>query len=104
YYQLTLEPGTPFHHRPPSRPDDDTIADIFERSATQLRAAGLQQYEVSAWAETGAACFHNRNYWQFGDYLAIGAGAHAKVTLADGHIMRTTRQPGPNTYMQTAGS
>src|SRR5699024_1009869 len=75
YYQLTLEPGTPFHHRPPARPDDDAIADIFEHSADLLRAAGMQQYEVSAWAMPGHACRHNRNYWQFGDYLAIGAGA-----------------------------
>src|SRR5699024_5338748 len=102
--QLTLEPGTPFHHRPPARPDDDAIADIFEHSADLLRAAGMQQYEVSAWAMPGHACRHNRNYWQFGDYLAIGAGAHAKLTLGDGHIMRSSRRPGPQAYMQAAGS
>ncbi|HLQ85924.1 MAG TPA: radical SAM family heme chaperone HemW [Salinisphaeraceae bacterium] len=104
YYQLTLEPGTPFYHRPPPRPDDDTIVDIFEASAATLAANGYQQYEVSAWARPGAACRHNRNYWTFGDYLAIGAGAHGKLTGADGSIRRSTRQRWPRAYMQLAGS
>src|SRR5699024_3426735 len=104
YYQLTLEPGTPFYHRPPERPDDDTIADIFAHSAAALSAAGYAQYEVSAWAQPGAHCRHNSNYWSFGDYLAIGAGGHAKLTAADGSITRTARQRWPRAYMQVAGS
>src|SRR5690625_1731095 len=104
YYQLTLEPGTPFHHRPPARPDDDTLADIFERSADAMRRAGYRQYEVSAWARPDAVCRHNYNYWTFGDYLAIGAGAHAKLTSADGHITRRARQRWPRAYMAAAGT
>lgn len=104
YYQLTLEPGTPFHHRPPTRPDDDTIADIFEHGAAALTAAGYRQYEVSAWAWPQAACRHNRIYWTFGDYLAIGAGAHAKLTATNGTITRSARQRWPRAYMHGAGS
>jgi len=104
YYQLTLEPGTPFHHRPPPRPDDDTLVDIFERSATAMQRAGYRQYEVSAWAWPDAACRHNYNYWTFGDYLAIGAGAHAKLTTCDGRVIRSARQRWPRAYMATAGT
>lgn len=104
YYQLTLEPGTPFHHRPPPRPDDDTIVDIFERSADALQRAGYYQYEVSAWAWPDAACRHNYNYWTFGDYLAIGAGAHAKISIGDGRIIRSSRQRWPRAYMASAGT
>ena len=68
YYQLTLEPGTPFHRRPPARPDEDCIADLFEAAAERLRGAGYRQYEVSAWSGDHV-CRHNDNYWRFGDYL-----------------------------------
>lgn len=104
YYQLTLEPGTPFHHRPPPRPDEDTIADIFEQSAEALTKAGYEQYEVSAWAWPDHTCHHNQIYWSFGDYLAIGAGAHAKITNRDGSVTRSSRQRWPRAYMQTAGT
>lgn len=103
YYQLTLEPGTPFHKYPPTRPDDDAIADIFEAARSRLVAAGYRQYEVSAWAREGAACRHNDNYWRFGDYIGIGAGAHGKRTRADGTIERTARLRWPAGYMQAAG-
>ncbi len=109
YYQLTLEPGTAFYHRPPTLPHDDAIQTIFERSAKQLTTAGYRQYEVSAWAQNDdkgdAACAHNINYWLFGDYLAIGAGAHAKLTAADGRtITRSERLRWPLGYMQAAGT
>lgn len=103
YYQLTLEPGTPFYRRPPDRADDDAIADLFEAAATRLADAGYAQYEVSAWSRDHV-CRHNDNYWRFGDYLAIGAGAHGKRTTADGRIVRTARQRWPAGYMQSAGS
>ncbi|MES1955420.1 radical SAM family heme chaperone HemW [Salinisphaera hydrothermalis] len=103
YYQLTLEPGTPFHRRPPPRPDDDAIVDLFEAAAERLRAAGYTQYEVSAWAGDHR-CRHNDNYWRFGDYLGIGAGAHGKQTRADGTIVRTARQRWPAGYMKSAGT
>ncbi|MGN8158943.1 radical SAM family heme chaperone HemW [Salinisphaera sp. RV14] len=103
YYQLTLEPGTPFHRRPPPRPDDDRVADLFEAAAERLRGAGYTQYEVSAWGGDHR-CRHNDNYWRFGDYLAIGAGAHGKQTLGDGTIVRTARQRWPAGYMKSAGS
>ncbi len=103
YYQLTLEPGTPFHRRPPARPDDDHIADLFEAAAERLRGAGYAQYEVSAWGGDHI-CRHNDNYWRFGDYLAIGAGAHGKQTQTDGTIRRTARQRWPAGYMKSAGT
>lgn len=104
YYQLTLEPGTPFHFRPPTRPDEDTIADIFEHSADALTRAGYRQYEVSAWAWPDHACHHNQIYWTFGDYLGIGAGAHAKLTDRYGTVTRSARQRWPGAYMKTAGT
>jgi oxygen-independent coproporphyrinogen-3 oxidase len=80
HYQLTLEPGTPFAKRPPPLPDDDAAWDIQEACQARLAEAGYVQYEVSAYAQPGRRCAHNLNYWQFGDYLGIGAGAHGKVT------------------------
>lgn len=105
YYQLTLEPGTPFHHRPPPVPDGDVAAAIQARSHAALRAAGFSQYEVSAWARPGRECRHNLNYWTFGDYLGIGAGAHAKLTATGGpRVRRLAKQPMPNRYRTTAGT
>lgn len=81
WYQLTLEPNTFFHHQPPQHlPDDDLLADMHEAGITLLSASGYQQYEVSAYAQAGKQCRHNRNYWEFGDYVAIGAGAHGKLS------------------------
>ncbi|MFB4205668.1 Oxygen-independent coproporphyrinogen-III oxidase-like protein [wastewater metagenome] len=98
-YQLTLEPGTAFAARPPALPDEDAAFDIQERVHARLREAGYRRYEVSAWSRPGHECRHNLNYWRFGDYLAIGAGAHGKLTLADGTIRRYQRHHMPRQYM-----
>lgn len=104
HYQLTLEPGTAFYARPPELPDDDTAAAMQTACAEQLTASGLQRYEVSAWATPGEACRHNLNYWQFGDYLAIGAGAHGKITDgSSGRIERYSKWHLPQQYMALAG-
>lgn len=83
WYQLTIEPNTVFFRNTPTLPDEDTLVDIFEQGSALLKKNGYQQYEVSAWtlAEQPQPSQHNLNYWQFGDYLAIGAGAHGKVSL-----------------------
>jgi oxygen-independent coproporphyrinogen-3 oxidase len=100
HYQLTLEPGTAFERRPPTLPDDETAFAMQEASASRLTAAGFRQYEVSAWAPPGSECRHNLNYWHFGDYLGIGAGAHGKLTdpLA-GAVVRTARVRNPGRYL-----
>ena len=82
YYQLTLEPNTAFHAAPPSLPEEDLAADIGFAGRERLQEAGYDQYEVSAFARPGRRCRHNLNYWRFGDYLGIGAGAHGKLTDA----------------------
>ena len=104
WYQLTLEPNTWFHRHPPTLPDDDAIADIMDAGLEQLLAAGLQRYEISAHARPGHACRHNRNYWEFGDYLGIGAGAHAKLTRPDGRILRSSRPRHPDAYIKRANA
>lgn len=99
YYQLTLEPGTVFHARPPALPDEDTAWQIQTEGQQLLSAAGYQQYEVSAYAKQGARCRHNLNYWLFGDYLGIGAGAHGKLTDAlPQRILRTLKPKQPRDY------
>jgi putative oxygen-independent coproporphyrinogen III oxidase len=103
HYQLTLEPGTVFHARPPPLPDEDLAASIEERTHANLAVAGYRQYEVSAWARPGAECRHNLNYWRFGDYLGIGAGAHGKLTEAGtGAIVRTEKPKQPREYLARA--
>lgn len=103
HYQLTLEPGTVFHTRPPPLPDEDLAASIEERTHARLVQAGYRQYEVSAWARPGAECRHNLNYWRFGDYLGIGAGAHGKLTEAgSGAIVRTEKPKQPREYLSRA--
>ncbi|RZU99257.1 radical SAM family heme chaperone HemW [Spiribacter vilamensis] len=104
HYQLTLEPGTAFHARPPALPDDDQLADIEAACAERIHAAGLRRYEVSAWATPGDECRHNLNYWRFGDYLAIGAGGHGKLSHADGGIRRYRKQHLPRLYQEQAGT
>ncbi|NCH59686.1 radical SAM family heme chaperone HemW [Cronobacter dublinensis] len=99
WYQLTIEPNTLFGSRPPVLPDDDALWDIFEQGHQLLSAAGYQQYETSAYAKPGYQCQHNLNYWRFGDYLGIGCGAHGKVTLAGGRILRTAKTRHPRGYM-----
>ncbi len=111
HYQLTLEPNTVFAARPPQGlPDDDTAWDMQERCQTRLADAGYAQYEVSAYARPGRQCAHNLNYWRFGDYLGIGAGAHGKITLpagdADGpgRILRRWKHKHPAAYLARAGT
>lgn len=84
WYQLTIEPNTVFYRDPPALPEDEILWDIQEAGQERLAAAGFAQYEVSAYAQIGRQCRHNRNYWEFGDYLAIGAGAHGKLTDVNG--------------------
>jgi len=96
YYQLTIEPNTLFHQQPPTLPDDDPIIDWQLNSQSKLAKAGYQQYEVSAYAKENQQCRHNLNYWQFGDYLGIGAGAHGKVSdAAKQTITRQSKQKQP---------
>ncbi len=98
-YHLTLEPNTPFHHSPPPLPDDDLAADMQDMVEARLAAAGYEHYETSAFARPGRRCRHNLNYWEFGDYLGIGAGAHSKLTRADGGVTREARPRGPRDYL-----
>jgi oxygen-independent coproporphyrinogen-3 oxidase len=107
HYQLTLEPGTLFGARPPTLPDEDEVAGMLEACMARLAAEGFARYEVSAYARSGARCRHNLNYWQFGDYLGIGAGAHGKCTRwqeAALQVERTTRAREPRRYVQTVVS
>ena len=103
YYQLTLEPNTEFAAKPPMVPDDDSAWAMQLAGQARLAEAGYRQYEVSAYAQAGRQCRHNRNYWQFGDYLGIGAGAHGKRSQADG-IERRARHKLPRRYQAGAGS
>ena len=102
WYQLTLEPNTVFHKRPPTLPVENTLATIQDEGEALLAEAGLVQYEVSAYSQQGKECAHNRNYWSFGDYLAIGAGAHGKCTFEDGRIVRYAKLRQPDAYMQAS--
>lgn len=101
HYQLTLEPGTVFYHRPPPLPDPDDSWQMQIECQELLAACGFEQYEVSAYARSGRRSRHNLNYWMFGDYIGIGAGAHGKLTMLDGAnaIVRTTRVRQPREYM-----
>jgi putative oxygen-independent coproporphyrinogen III oxidase len=102
HYQLTLEPGTPFFHRPPPLPDDDVAYEMQIACQARLAGAGFAQYEVSAYARPGRQSRHNLNYWRFGDYLGIGAGAHGKATI-DGAVIRTEKPRSPRAYLQGGG-
>jgi len=105
WYQLTLEPNTAFERRPPPLPNDDAVAEIEARGRALLAAEGYGRYEVSAYARDGQRCRHNLNYWGFGDYLGVGAGAHGKVTLASTQeIERRAKTRNPRTYLKQAGS
>jgi len=100
WYQLTLEPNTLFAARPPVLPDEAVIEDLFARGRFHLAQAGYTRYEVSAYARSGQQCRHNRNYWTFGDYLGIGAGAHGKLTQAgSGSVVRRVKPRQPEAYM-----
>ena len=101
FYHLTLEPNTAFYHTPPSLPDDDLSAEMQEQIENLLKANGYHHYETSAFAQAGKQCRHNLNYWQFGDYLGIGAGAHSKLSYHD-KITRENRYKNPKQYMEKA--
>jgi putative oxygen-independent coproporphyrinogen III oxidase len=101
YYQLTLEPGTVFHSRPPPLPDEDAAWQIQSTGQRMLDDAGHVQYEVSAYAREGRRCRHNVNYWLFGDYLGIGAGAHGKLSFElPQRVLRTTKPKQPREYQE----
>ena len=110
HYQLTLEPNTVFAARPPrDLPDDDLAWDMQLRCQARLAEAGYAQYEVSAYAQPGRQCAHNLNYWRYGDYLGIGAGAHGKLTLPsmdgpDGRILRRWKVKHPAAFLANAGT
>lgn len=104
WYQLTLEPNTQFHHVPPALPDDDAIRAMEQEGYALLERAGFERYEVSAFARSGRRSRHNLNYWEFGDYLGIGAGAHDKITDREANaISRSARHRLPARYMELAG-
>ena len=100
-YHLTIEPNTYFAKFPPVVPDDDLASDMMDLITDLTGSAGLQRYEVSAYARAGHQCVHNLNYWQFGDYLGIGAGAHSKLSFAH-RIVRQVRFREPKLYMDKA--
>ncbi len=102
WYQLTIEENTLFHYSPPPIPNDDLIWDMQQKGQALLKKAGYEQYEVSAYAKENQSSKHNMNYWEFGDYLGIGAGAHGKLTMPDGSISRHTKFRHPEDYMKKA--
>ena len=99
WYQLTIEPNTVFHKRPPQLPVEGTLADIQQCGEQILAKKGYAQYEVSAYSRHSFKCRHNRNYWSFGDYLGIGAGAHSKISFTDGRIERYAKRRQPEEYL-----
>ena len=100
-YHLTIEPNTVFAKFPPSLPEDDLAYEMMDRITELTASAGLDRYEISAYAKAGHTCAHNLNYWQFGDYLGIGAGAHSKLSFAH-RVLRQVRYREPALYMQQA--
>ena len=105
WYQLTIEPNTQFHSKPPKLPEDELLWDIQEQGDELLKQAGFEQYEISAYSQAGQQCQHNLNYWRFGDYLGIGCGAHGKITLAHkNQIIRTVKVKHPKGYMDLTRS
>ncbi len=103
YYQLTLEANTPFHRNPPPLPDEDELCRMQRLIQAVLRSAGYARYEVSAYARAARRCRHNLNYWRFGDYLGIGAGAHSKITHPH-RVVRSWKTRHPKEYMRNASS
>jgi oxygen-independent coproporphyrinogen-3 oxidase len=103
WYQLTLEPNTWFYQHPPKVPSDDETWDIQQAGQQFIAQHGYENYEISAYAQKSHQCKHNLNYWQFGDYLGIGAGAHSKISdAAQNTITRMSKQRHPQTYLETA--
>jgi len=104
HYQLTIEAGTVYAGRPPVLPDDDATDAMLDACRARLEQAGYEQYEVSAYAVAGRRCRHNLNYWSFGDYLGVGAGAHGKLSLPQAaQVVRTTQVREPRRYLSSAG-
>ncbi len=101
WYQLTMEPNTVFWSKPPVLPEDDVLWDIQEAGQALLAQHGFRQYEVSAYARAGALAQHNINYWSFGDFIGIGAGAHGKLSDPQGRILRTWKTRQPNDYLNS---
>ena len=102
WYQLTIEPNTEFYSRPPNLPDEDVLVDIQDQGQVIIEAAGLSQYEISAYSKPGSQARHNLNYWHFGDYIGVGAGAHCKVSAwRDGAMVieRRVKLRQPKAYM-----
>jgi len=105
FYQLTLEPNTAFYREPPTLPGEDEFVDMQRQGIELLARAGITRYEVSAFAAAAQRCQHNLNYWRFGDYLGLGAGAHGKLTMANEQVvMRSVKQRHPARYMRFAGT
>ena len=105
WYQLTIEPNTLFSSQPPGNlPSHEKLAEISEAGIALLQEHGFKQYEVSAFATEGHQCRHNLNYWRFGDYIGIGAGAHGKLTSPHGHIRRRRKQRSPEAYIESIHS
>jgi oxygen-independent coproporphyrinogen-3 oxidase len=102
-YHLTIEPNTWFHRYPPAVPDDDTAAAMQDEVEGRLAVAGFGHYETSAFARAGRQARHNLNYWQFGDYLGIGAGAHTKISFKN-NVLRESRARQPKAYLERAGN
>lgn len=103
WYQLTIEPNTAFYRQPPPLPCDDLIVDMSVTGLEKLSAAGFKQYEVSAYAYANQQCVHNRNYWEFGDYLGLGAGAHSKMTHpVTGEVVRFSQVRHPKDYLDAS--
>lgn len=102
WYQLTVEPNTEFWNRPPQLPEDETLWDIQEAGQVLLAEHGFRQYETSAYAQPGRQARHNLNYWTFGDFLGLGAGAHGKISRPDGQIRRSWKTRLPKDYLDPA--
>ena len=99
WYELTIEPNTIFYKKPPHQPEEDIFIDIETKGKELLAAHGFSRYEISAYGKNQARCLHNLNYWQYGDYYGIGAGAHSKLTLANNAILRLAKARMPEKYM-----
>ena len=105
HYQLTIEPNTAFHVHKPPLPGEQLAWDMQDLCAVKLKSAGYRQYEISAWSEEGRQCRHNLNYWSYGDFIGIGAGAHGKITLpAEEGVRRRIRARHPKSWMASAGT
>ena len=105
HYQLTIEPNTAFHVEKPALPEDELAWDMQDHCTGRLESAGFRQYEISAWSAEGRQCRHNLNYWSYGDFIGIGAGAHGKITLpAEGGIRRRIRVRHPKNWTGSAGT